>query len=169
MNIIAIDPGTFESAIVILDEGYNIIYKSITENEKLLGELYTKFDIENSKLVIEMVASYGMPVGRDVFETCVWIGRFFESFSVRFNSPELVTRDKIKLQHCFSKRAKDVNIIKAMIDRFGNIRKHGKYSKGTKKNPGFFYEFKDDIWQAFALAVYALDTKNIIGYEKYKW
>ena len=40
----------------------------------------------------------------------------------------------------------------ALKDRFGD--------KGTKKKPGHFYGFSKDIWQAYALGVYWIDTQK---------
>jgi hypothetical protein len=105
-------------------------------------------------VAIEMVASYGMAVGAEVFETCVWIGRFAERSPV---TPELVYRRDVKLHHCHSAKAKDANITQALIDRFApGVPNKGK---GTKAEPGWFYGFRADIWQAYALAVYVADTK----------
>ena len=86
-------------------------------------------------LVIEMIASYGMPVGKEVFDTCVWIGRFIQ-------------QDE-KMNICGSMKAKDSNIRQALIDRFGTV--------GTKKNPGWFYGFKADCWSAYAVGITYLD------------
>ena len=47
-------------------------------------------------------------------------------------------------------------IRQALVDRFA----HGEpnYGKGTKARPGFFHGFSADVWQAYALAVYAADV-----------
>lgn len=163
MRILAIDPGNTESGWVIIDtDTYKPLQFGKTENMELLMDCYTVLDWDS--IVIEMVASYGMAVGAEVFETCVWIGRFFEAATFTTSDkpkrfpPELVYRRNIKLHHCGTARAKDANITQALIDRFAHGAKN--YGKGTKANPGFFYGFKADIWQAYALAVYAADEVN---------
>jgi hypothetical protein len=155
-RILAIDPGTTESAWVVIDAK---TCRPIIFNKQPNREI---FDAINTAwldlLVIEMIASFGMPVGAEVFETCVWIGRF-EQFAYELGTVEnvqRVTRRPIKLHHCGNAAAKDANIIQALIDRFApGTRNRGK---GTKHAPGWFHGFRADVWQAYALAVYAADT-----------
>ena len=142
--ILAIDPGPTESAWVLLVDGKPAEF-TIDPNEALLGDLLptTPGDVT---LVIEMVACYGMPVGKDVFETVFWIGRFFERW--RGQRARLYRKD-VKMHLCHDSRAKDGNIMQALIDRIG--------PKGTKAQPGPTYGCKADIWQALAVAVTAWD------------
>ena len=66
----------------------------------------------------------------------------------------------MKIHHCGSVKAKDANITQALVDRFASgVPNHGK---GSKASPGWFYGFKADIWQAYALAVYTADTTNAV-------
>ena len=74
-----------------------------------------------------MIASYGMPVGKEVFETCVWIGRFVELARLQNIDVEYIYRKDEKMNICHSMKAKDSNIRQALIDRFGPV--------GTKRNP----------------------------------
>lgn len=150
--ILAIDPGNIESAYCIMDKDtYKpIVFEKIENNlfrEKLLGEL-RYYPIET--VAIEMIASYGMPVGASVFDTCVWIGRFMEVISCPFTF--FVYRKAVKVNICGSMKAKDSNIRQALIDRFGEV--------GTKKNPGWFYGFKKDVWAAYAVGVTWLDNQK---------
>ena len=79
------------------------------------------------KVIIEMIASYGMAVGKEVFDTCVWIGRFVELARLQNIGVEYIYRKDEKINICNSMKAKDSNIRQALIDRFGEV--------GTKKNP----------------------------------
>lgn len=152
-RILAVDPGSTESAWTIIDpETCRPIKFGKDDNEWFRTWLRCNTSAWD-QIVIEMVASYGMPVGAEVFETCVWIGRFVECAGVA----ELVYRRDVKLHHCGSSRAKDSNVVQALVDRFASgVSNHGK---GSKAAPGWFYGFRADVWQAFALAVYVADRQ----------
>ena len=72
-RILAIDPGNKETAFVLIDEAYNIYDKAKTDNETMLDYIVANKQIIGH-IVVEMIASYGMAVGAEVFETCVMIG-----------------------------------------------------------------------------------------------
>ena len=152
--ILAIDPGCTESAYVVLDNNLKPIEFAKVKNELLLGFLYgDRFRAHKvNNFAIEMVACYGMPVGKEVFDTCTWIGRFYEVISMDYcNDPTLIYRKDEKMNLCGTMKAKDSNIIQALVDRFAyNIPNKGK---GTKNNPGWFYGFSKDIWQSYAVGV----------------
>lgn len=142
--MIAIDPGNEQSAWVLYVNG-QVVDADIWKNERLRFSL-RHLAKEAHPVVIEMIASYGMPVGKEVFDTCLWIGRFMEAAG----SAELIYRKDVKMNLCGSMRAKDANIRQALIDRFGP----GKDKAiGKKATPGPLYGFKADMWAALAVAV----------------
>jgi hypothetical protein len=143
MKILAIDPGPIESALVFWDAAEEkILAKAKDLNESILGQIGV---FSEGILVIEMVACYGMPAGKDLFETALWVGRFIqaaEQFGMKW---EKIYRKDVKLFFCQSMRAKDGNVRQALIDRFGH--------PGTKKAPGRLYGVSGDEWSALAVAV----------------
>lgn len=157
-RLTAIDPGNRASAYVVIDvDTRRPVEFAKLPNADVRDRLYDLDDCSGT-LAIEMVASYGMAVGADVFETCVQAGRFIQIASQVGQAVERVYRREIKLHHCGSARAKDSNIIQALIDRFApDVRNRGK---GTKAEPGFFYGFAADVWQSYALAVYVADQMS---------
>jgi len=153
MNLIAIDPGPIQSAFVEWD-GKSVSVFGILQNLDLMAILRDYENCSFDSMVIEQVECFGMPVGKSIFETVFWTGRFWEACSVDRNR---VPRRNVKLHLCGQMRAKDSNIIQALVDRFAPFTPNK--GKGKKGDPGFFYGFKADIWQAFALAVYFMDQE----------
>lgn len=150
-RLIAIDPGNTESAYTIMDEHFTPIKFAKLPNEDLRKILHGASMYTWDEVVIEMVASYGMPVGREVFETCVWIGRFSEAAIHAGKPVSYIYRMEEKDAICRDSRARDSNIRRALIDTFA---KHDlKTGKGTKAKPDFFYGFAKDIWASFAVGV----------------
>lgn len=146
MKILAIDPGPVESAYCVFD-GERVVIAGKVPNDAM-NTFCLSWHVENSgPAVIEMIASYGMPVGAEVFETCVWIGRFLERLG---GNAERVPRIKVKTHLCHSAKAKDSNVRQALIDRIGPV--------GTKKDQGPCFGMAGDMWSALAVAVYAWDT-----------
>ena len=117
------------------------------------ADLFELIACHGGPIAIEMIASYGMAVGKEVFETCVWIGRFVQAAGV--DRVRLVYRKDVKLHLCGSPRAKDANIRQALIDRWGGKAE----AVGTVKRPGPLYGVKSHAWAALAVAVTALETK----------
>ena len=147
MRILAIDPGSEQSALVwYCASTRGVVLYGILPNEevaRMLPELAELADV----LVLEMIASYGMPVGAEVFETCTWIGHFERAWpGARYR---LFRRD-VKMHLCGSARAKDSNIRQALLDRFGPGKQK---AVGIKSARGPLYGIKKDLWAALAVAV----------------
>ncbi len=155
-DILAIDPGNKESAYVWMNERLEPHESGIKKNEELL-EIVGSCMSWCDTLAIEMVASYGMPVGESVFETVFWIGRFWEAAENAGKRVKVYRKD-VKMNLCQNMRAKDSNITQALIDRF--TPNETNKGKGTKKKPGWFHGFKADIWQAYACGVTYYDMRE---------
>lgn len=146
-GLLAIDPGPEQSALCYFSPKANppTLSAGIFENKDALMLIKEFSDVE---LVIEMIASYGMPVGAEVFETCVWIGRFMQAHR---GPNRRIFRKDVKLHLCGSMKANDAAIRQRLIDLYG--------APGTKKKQGFTYGLTKDMWQAFALAVTASESQ----------
>ena len=141
--ILAIDPGCNESAYVVLDERLKPVKFGKVYNTDML-DVIENADCEH--IAIEMVASYGMAVGKEVFETVFWIGRFWETALLTdCKYIQKIYRKDEKMNLCHNMKAKDSNIRQALIDRFGVV--------GVKKAQGWFYGVSKDVWAAIAVGV----------------
>lgn len=142
-TLYALDPGTEESALVRIDEDGTVSGR-IWPNALLLEEL--RNETRFGHLVIEQVESFGMPVGREVFETVFWSGRFAEVWQCEGQFTfSRIGRKAVKLALCGTVKAKDPHIRQALIDRYGG-------SQCIKKG-GPLAGIKSHLWSALAVAV----------------
>jgi hypothetical protein len=156
MRIFAIDPGRFESAWLIYDtETKKPESFGISRNDSFLQVLQLRGNRQDELLAIEMIASYGMPVGKTVFDTCVWIGRFIQAWSGKYKQ---IYRRDVKMYLCNSMRAKDGNVRQAIIERFEPLGGGATPQIGTKAQPGPLYGISKDVWAALGVAITAAWT-----------
>ena len=144
--ILGIDPGNTHTAGAFIRDGI-IVGKFYETNQRALEIL--RGVSPDCRVVCEMIASYGMAVGKTVFDTCVMIGRI----QAIFPDMERVTRIQVKTELCKSARAKDGNVRQALIDIYG--------PPGTKKAPGGTYGISGDQWAALAVATAAANGCNL--------
>lgn len=156
--ILAIDPGNVKSAFCLVDPELKPLAFGKNDNELMYAQIIddivkhvpSEYIDHGLDVAIEMMQSFGAPVGKTTFETCVWIGQLKERF--RDFEPVLIYRKSDEnMTLCHRMTANDSQIKRVLIDRFAPNTPN--YGKGTKKEPGWFYGFRADIWQAYAVAV----------------
>lgn len=140
--ILAIDPGNVISAFVVLD-GDRILEHGKVSNIDMLRRLRRT---ENAgPLAIEMIASYGRPVGSSIFQTCVWIGRLIEAYPA---PSTFVYRQEVKRHLCGGRmKSSDSDVRAALIAKWG-----GNGGK-RQRPPEALRGIKADEWAALAVAV----------------
>lgn len=144
MTLYALDPGTTQSAIVVMTP--DRIYGGLHDNGELRDALLGSQTLPGH-LVIEQVESFGMPVGAEVFETVFWSGRFAEAWQSRGlkHSWSRIGRKAVKLAICGTTKAKDPHIRQALIDRYGG--------PACIKKGGALAGISGHLWAALAVAV----------------
>lgn len=160
MSLLAIDPGNVRSAFVLYEPTTRVIEnKGHVDNAEMM-EILTSLAGSVSACAIEMIASYGMAVGAEVFETVYWIGRFAERYKACSGTEAaLVFRREAKLHLCGVVKANDPNVRQALIDMFGPGKEK---AIGKAKTPGPLYGVSGDVWAALAIAVtFAAKTESL--------
>jgi hypothetical protein len=151
--MLALDPGPVLTAWVEFADGLPTAFGK-EPNDDVLGRIMMSLA---DQLAIESVASYGMAVGAEVFETCVWSGRFIQRWLDSSGCPvRRVYRRDVKLHLCGTNRANDSNVRQALIDRYGPGR---ELAIGRKATPGPLYGVKADVWAALGVAVTVAETE----------
>ena len=164
MTVLAIDPGTVKSAYCVVADDHSVLSMDIMENDELCSFLQSKhLQVLGVDLTaIEMIACYGMPVGRETFETCVWIGRFVECLTQGHPLMPIakIFRRDVKLFLCNSMKAKDANIRQALLDRYEPSGGGKTPQIGTKTKRGPLYGVRSHIWASLAVAIYYQENRG---------
>lgn len=152
-QIVAIDPGTRESAWAMMI-GRHVQCAGKEPNEEVLQSIIDG-RLTGSELIIEQVASYGMPVGAEVFATVHWSGRFDQAWrdaQGQHAKVRLITRNEVKMALCYrTSKVNDGVIRQRLIDLYGG----NDVAVGKKKTPGPLYGIVGDQWAAVALGLVA--------------
>lgn len=150
--ILAIDPGTTKSGWCLYCQHRAVVIQSgVDENEVVRTMLLQNRDWQ---VAIEWIESFGMAVGKEVFITVRWIGRFMECTG-NSGAVMLIPRKEVKMLLCGSMRAKDANIRQALLDRFPSSGGGKTPQVGTKSAPGPLFGVSSHAWSALAVAVAA--------------
>lgn len=144
----AIDPGPEQSGWCVLAGG-RVLASGVLPNAEMLERVATR---KYATMAIEMIASYGMAVGREVFETCVWIGRFMQAWHDP-ESVQLVYRKQVTMHLCGTTKANDSNVRRAILDLFPRTGGGSTPQIGTKKKPGPLYGVASHAWPAIGVAL----------------
>lgn len=177
MKIMAIDPGTTESAYVILDDQYQIFSADKVGNDVILSIIADAPGLD--AVIIEDIeprysstdkSAAGAVMGQSTIETIKAFGRFSWQASLRgLMVGSIFRRDERScliptkrnglppLPETAPKHA-DGQIRASLIRRFA--RHDQERGRGTKANPDTFYGFHGDMWQAMAVGVTWLDREK---------
>ena len=149
---LAIDPGPAESGwCLMLDT--RLVDSGIYQNQDMLDFVKHRIHQFNpTRLAIEMIASYGMAVGKEVFETCLWVGRFVQAWHSP-DSVHLVYRKDVKIHLCGTTKAKDSNVRQAIIDQYPASGGGSTPQIGIKAKPGPLYGVSSHAWPAIGVAL----------------
>ena len=160
MIVLAIDPGSTESALVWFDSSaQRVLDKYKADNQACLEQI-AQSNVD--WLAIEQAESFGAKVWSQVFTTVVWTGRFIQAWEMTRpgrtrDTHTQVTRREVKMHLTGSARAKDGQIRNCLIDRWGGKDK----AIGSKKQPGPLLGVTADMWQALAIGVTYADRLKL--------
>jgi hypothetical protein len=157
MLYLGIDPGPKESAYLIYESSMKrIVVAEHISNTDMLTLLIDAPPVmpEYDAVICEWIDCYGMPVGKDVFETVYWIGKFSEHADPFIR----IARRDVKMHLCGSMRAKDANVRQALLDRFPATGGGKTPQVGTKKQPGPLYGVSKHLWAALGVVVTYAET-----------
>jgi hypothetical protein len=138
---LGIDPGPLESAYAYVTPQQTVDSAGKVGNVALI-EMLRAAACSTGNVAVESIQSYGMAVGRSVFDTCFQIGRIQQACADLYARPEYTRRI------CGVGKVNDAVLRQALLLRFGGDH---------KGEPMFKLRGCTDKRSAFAVAVYHID------------
>lgn len=153
MLILAIDPGTYQSAYVLWN-GEQLLKTGIMLNHELYEvfvEIQSFVKFQEIHTYIEGFEPRGNRIDQNCIDTIWWAGQFYAWCHFFQLNPSRIPRGHVKKHFKVKQRHThnaDTQIRQALIEKYG--------PKPTKSYPNPVYStcrMAADIWQAWALAV----------------
>lgn len=152
MKILALDPGSDQTAFCIM-EGQPLD-KGILPNDQIKKLLLANKGVDI--LAIEFI-NYGYHVGREIFETVYWCGRWAEYAEVTLKlAVKRIARQKAKSYLSGMPTCNDTVVRGALLAKYGGIK---------KGQP--LYGFSKDMWAALCIADYVKEASKIGNLEEW--
>jgi hypothetical protein len=181
--ILGIDPGPVESAYCLVDREYRIVAAGKVSTTSLLNGLRCA---PPERVAVESIQSYGMVVGRSVFDTCYVIGRIQQVCDELKIPCVLYPRQEYLRRICGGSHTKDSILRRSLALRFGGygetvseevipagVLGAGVYMGGPRKGQARRRKVRTpeplhilnctDLRSAFAVAVYHIDLMKFGG------
>ena len=158
MIVLAIDPGSAESAWLRYDPQLQKIHGFSKDSNQRLLEFLSNFGggFTADHLAIEYMKPRGMPTAKEEMDAQFWSGRFVQAWGGNWSK---VYRQDVKMHLCGSMRAKDANIRRALLDRYPATGGGKTPQVGTKKKPGPLFGIAKDVWSALSIAITFSETQ----------
>lgn len=146
--VMGIDPGPTESAYAIIRSDYTIVRAEKVLNHSLAIENWSCQLDGPCHVVIEGLACYGRPVGRETFETAYMVGRVIERAEQAGIGWTIYARPEYANAIAGCGKVTDAVLRQALLLRFGSDLKDG---------PLHQLRGATDKRSAYTVAVYHLD------------
>lgn len=147
-GILGVDPGPAESAFALVTGDQQVLRADKVGNDSLIERIR---QAPPAHVAIESIQSYGMAVGRSVFDTCFFIGELIRTCKDAGIPFTLYPRPEYTRRICGVGKVNDAVLRQALLLRFGGDR---------KGEPLFALKGCTDKRSAFAVAVYHLDLTS---------
>lgn len=147
-RVMGIDPGPTVSGWAVYD-GTDPVVCGVDGNDDVVAMVKIAQARGPVTLVIERVQNYGRNVGKSLFDTLYWSGRFAQA---GYDSGHVVQRLYFMdvRQHFVGKKlARERDVWLKLVERYGGAER----AVGTRKAPGTIAHVKGHARSAFALAL----------------